>query len=92
MVPEARNIPRTSETVNKRLKLKSEACSTEVVSVFIELLIAIISTNVSCEFIFNNVCVWLYSVTNSMLISKKVRKHTSNDSLQEVFNTEHAMQ
>ncbi|EXB50426.1 putative beta-1,3-galactosyltransferase 2 [Morus notabilis] len=51
MVPEARNIPRTSETVNKRLKLKSEACSTEV-----------------------------------------VRKHTSNDSLQEVFNTEHAMQ
>lgn len=51
MVPEARNIPRTSETVNRRLKLKSEACSTEV-----------------------------------------VRKHTSNDSLQEVFNTEHAMQ
>ncbi|GMN49890.1 hypothetical protein TIFTF001_019045 [Ficus carica] len=51
IVPEARNIPRTSEIVDKRLKLKSEGCST-----------------------------------------KDVRQHTSNDSLQEVFDTEHAIQ
>lgn len=48
IVPEARNIPRTSEIVDKRLKMKSEGCSTKDVSTRI----------VSWEVILNNVYIW----------------------------------